>query len=368
MTDHPAYRNVLIVCHANTSRSVIAHRLLDAMLAAAGRADIRVRSGGIAPYARDGMLVSMDARLVLAEIGITVTPDSTATDLKIQRHLLAEADLILVMTAEQRRMLEAFPEARGRAVLTLREFAGESGDVEDPAGQGDDVFRACRNEIDRCLTAALPRLLGPTSGGRAADDSANADAGADRTPSAAAQPWEVVETQALHDCRVFTLVKRRSRSPRTAHVHDVYVLDAPDWVNIVPLTADGHVVMVRQYRHGVADVTLEIPGGMLDATDVDPGVAARREMFEETGYDSERIEALGQTHPNPAIQGNRCHTFVAHDVVRRAEPQLGQMEHTEPVLVPLARIPELILSGTISHALVIVAFHRLGLAAMRAGG
>ncbi len=361
MTDHPAYRNVLFVCHANTSRSVIAHRLLDAMLAAAGRADIRVRSGGIAPYARDGMLVSMDARLVLAEIGITVAPDSAATDLKVQRHLLTEADLILVMTAEQRRMLEAFPEARGKSVLTLRELAGESGDVEDPAGQGDDVFRACRNEIDRCLTTALPRLLEPAHGGRAADDAATIDA--DRTQSAAGRPWEVIETQAVHDCRVFTLVKRRSRSPRTARVHDVYVLDAPDWVNIIPLTADGHVVMVRQYRHGVAGVTVEIPGGMLDATDVDPGVAARREMLEETGYDSERIEALGHTHPNPAIQGNRCHTFLARDVVRRAEPQLGQMEHTEPVLVPLARIPALIRSGAISHALVIVAFHHLDLAA-----
>jgi 8-oxo-dGTP pyrophosphatase MutT (NUDIX family) len=175
-----------------------------------------------------------------------------------------------------------------------------------------------------------------------------ATADGDRTQSAAGRPWEVIETQAVHDCRVFTLVKRRSRSPRTARVHDVYVLDAPDWVNIVPLTADGHVVMGRQYRHGVAGVTLENPGGMLDATDVDPGVAARREMFEETGHDSERIEALGHAHPNPAIQRNRCHTFVARDVVRRAEPQLGQMEHTEPVLVPLARIPARIRSGAIS--------------------
>jgi protein-tyrosine-phosphatase len=154
------YRDVLFVCHANTSRSVIADHLLRRFLAEHGRPDIRVRSGGIAPYARDGMLVSMDARLILEEIGIDVSREATATDLKVQRHLLAEADLILVMTIQQREMLGAFPEATGKPVFTLREFAGEIGDVEDPAGQGEDVFRACRDEIHRCLQKALPRLLG----------------------------------------------------------------------------------------------------------------------------------------------------------------------------------------------------------------
>jgi protein-tyrosine-phosphatase len=164
MLERTGYLRVLFVCHANTSRSVIAHQLLERLLAAAGRSDVTVRSGGIAPYARDGMLVSMDARLVLREIGIEVPADATATDLKTRRHLLAEADLILVMTAAQRDMLDAYPEAAGKPVFTLHEFAGESGNVEDPAGQGDDVFRACRDEIARCLERALPRLLAAPAG------------------------------------------------------------------------------------------------------------------------------------------------------------------------------------------------------------
>jgi protein-tyrosine-phosphatase len=155
-----SYQCILFVCHANTSRSVIAERLLRRLLADAGRSDVTVRSGGIAAYARDGMLVSMDARLTLGDLGIDVPSDTGATDLKTQRHLLAEADLVLVMTEEQRRMLAEYPEVGGTPVYTLREFSGESGDVEDPAGQGEDIFRECRDEIHRCLERALPRLLG----------------------------------------------------------------------------------------------------------------------------------------------------------------------------------------------------------------
>jgi len=153
-------RRVLIVCHANTSRSIIAEAMLLRLLAARGLADaVEVRSGGIAPYARDGSLVSLDTRLVLREVGIEMPRDAGATDLKRNRHLIAAADVILVMTAEQRRMLAAFAEAQGKPVLTLRELAGEEGDIADPAMQSEDFFRRCRDEIARCLERGLPRLL-----------------------------------------------------------------------------------------------------------------------------------------------------------------------------------------------------------------
>ena len=154
-------RRVLVVCHANTSRSIIAEAVLQRLLAERGHAGaVEVRSGGIAPYARDGSLVSLDARFVLREVGIELPPGAGATDLKRQRHLLAEADVILVMTDEQRRMLAGFPEAAGKPVLTVRELAGETGDIADPAMQDEDVFRGCRDEITRCLVRGLERLLG----------------------------------------------------------------------------------------------------------------------------------------------------------------------------------------------------------------
>jgi protein-tyrosine-phosphatase len=153
-------RRILIVCHANTSRSIIAEQVLLRLVASRGVAhEVEVRSGGIAPFARDGSLVSLDARFVLREIGIDLPEGAGATDLKRQRHLISAADVILVMTGEQRRMLAAFEEAAGKEVLTLRELAGELGDIADPAMQSEDFFRNCRDEIVRCLEQGIGRLL-----------------------------------------------------------------------------------------------------------------------------------------------------------------------------------------------------------------
>jgi protein-tyrosine-phosphatase len=104
-------------------------------------------------------LVSLDAKFVLREIGIPEPPKPGATDLKRNRHLLAEADVILVMTEQQRQMLGGFEEAAGKRVLTLRELAGGTGDIEDPSMQSEDVFRHCRDQIVECLERGLPRLL-----------------------------------------------------------------------------------------------------------------------------------------------------------------------------------------------------------------
>lgn len=150
---------ILIICHANTSRSIIAEALLKKMLRERSRDDINVVSGGIAPFARDGALVSMDARLVLRDEGIHIAPESVATDLKANRHLVTDADLILAMTREQITMLLAgWPEAAGKDIHTLKDFAGIGGDIDDPAGQSEHVFARCRDEIKACLERAIERL------------------------------------------------------------------------------------------------------------------------------------------------------------------------------------------------------------------
>jgi protein-tyrosine phosphatase len=139
----------------------MAQALLERMLAARGLdARIRVTSGGIGPHARDGMIASLDARIVLREEGIHLTEETiVSTDLKAHRDVLAGADLILTMTEEQKRLVRAHAEAAGRAVFTLAEFAGDEGDIRDPVGQDEARYRATRDEIKRRLEGSLPRLL-----------------------------------------------------------------------------------------------------------------------------------------------------------------------------------------------------------------
>jgi protein-tyrosine-phosphatase len=150
---------ILIICHANTSRSIMAEALLKRMLRERSRDDIIVESGGIAPYARDGALVSMDARLVLRDEGIHVSPEAVATDLKTNRHLITRADLILAMTRQQIALLRAeWPEAADKEIYTLKDYAGIGGDIDDPAGQDEHVFARCRDEIKTCLLRAVERL------------------------------------------------------------------------------------------------------------------------------------------------------------------------------------------------------------------
>ncbi len=151
---------VLLVCQANTARSVMAQLLLERMLRERG-ADgrVTVRSAGVGRWARDRMLASHDARIVLREEGIHLAEDGfVSTALHAHPELLAEADLVVTMTLEQVPVVEALAAGRRLRIVTLRELAGEHGDIADPAGQGEDVFRACRDEIKRCLVKAVERL------------------------------------------------------------------------------------------------------------------------------------------------------------------------------------------------------------------
>jgi ADP-ribose pyrophosphatase len=173
--------------------------------------------------------------------------------------------------------------------------------------------------------------------------------------------WQTVREELLVSTPVFDLERRRAIHQERGE-RDFYVLKPPTWVNIIPLTRSEDVVLVRQWRHGIGAFTLEIPGGMMDPDDPSPRAAARREMLEESGYDSRRISALGSVHPNPAIQPNVCHSFLARDVHPVSAPCFdGGGEEATVVTVPLTDIDRLIRSGKITHALVIAAFALFGM-------
>ena len=124
---------------------------------------------------------------------------------------------------------------------------------------------------------------------------------------------KTLKSDVAYSTPIFDLHRRRSMHARRGE-RDFFILDAPNWVNIIPLAKNGDIVMIRQWRHGISEFTLEVPGGMVDPEDESPMHAARREMVEETGFDSDAIVALGKVHPNPAIQGNICFSFLAERV------------------------------------------------------
>jgi 8-oxo-dGTP pyrophosphatase MutT (NUDIX family) len=173
--------------------------------------------------------------------------------------------------------------------------------------------------------------------------------------------WRVVQRDFLQDCRVFSVSRTLAESERTGERFPFFRIDSADWVNVVPLTRGGEVVMIRQYRHGSGEVTLEVPGGMVDPGETPAGAAAR-ELLEETGYRAARIEALGHVSPNPALFGNRLHAFVARDVEKVAEVRNEAREETLVELVPRRDLPELVRRGRVDHALVIATLHFLELA------
>ena len=173
-----------------------------------------------------------------------------------------------------------------------------------------------------------------------------------RTP----RPWRQVRQGQEYD---FTILRVREDSyadPRDGSLHGRVLLTAPDWVNVVALTPKGEALLVRQFRFGVQANTLEIPGGMVDAGE-SPAAAAARELAEETGFQAGSWRLLGAVHPNPALQKNMCHTYLALDCQRLAASPPQTDEDIEVVRVPAESLERLVQQGAITHALVVNAVY-----------
>ena len=168
-------------------------------------------------------------------------------------------------------------------------------------------------------------------------------------------PWQVKNSHVMARTKIFDLMTRTAVSPRTGREHDFYLLKAGNWVNIIPITPDQKVILVRQYRHGTDKVTLEIPGGLVESEQT-PEEAARCELREETGYSAPDMRLLGRVRPNPAFLNNWCYSYLAEGAVKTAEKDLDDAEDLEVVTADLAHIPDLIVSGEINHSLVLSAF------------
>ncbi len=156
MTIEFPYKSILIVCSANTARSCMAEGFLkDYFLK--NKLHVNVYSGGIASYARDGMLISMDAKLAMEEIGIELSVTSKSADLKKHKELIKNADLILTLTEKHKESIMKFEESNNKEIFTIKEFAGEIGNIEDPSMKELSGFKISRDEIIKCLIKGLKK-------------------------------------------------------------------------------------------------------------------------------------------------------------------------------------------------------------------
>jgi ADP-ribose pyrophosphatase len=175
------------------------------------------------------------------------------------------------------------------------------------------------------------------------------------------QPWKKVGSKLLGDFRIFKLRSDVCVHPKTGQEHDFFVLDSVNWVNIIAVTPDQRLVMVRQYRFGSQTVELEIPGGMMDPHENDPVATAVRELREETGYAGENARLLCQIHSNPAILTNKTFTVLVENCRLQHGTEFDHAEDLTTELVPVANIPQLVAHEKIGHSLVVVALYQFEL-------
>jgi len=164
--------------------------------------------------------------------------------------------------------------------------------------------------------------------------------------------WRRRDDRSLLKTRVFEVRGSEFVHPDRPQAKEFFVIDPPEWAVVAPVTADGRLVMVRQFRFGSEQLSLELPGGVVEPGE-DPLQTAARELAEETGFTGGQAERLGLVHPNPAIQSNQAHLIVISDVVATQATFWDVDEEIETLLLPIDEVLKKARTGEITHALML---------------
>jgi 8-oxo-dGTP pyrophosphatase MutT (NUDIX family) len=163
-------------------------------------------------------------------------------------------------------------------------------------------------------------------------------------------PWTVENSRILREDRWLKLRADRCVTQRGAVLDPFYVFEYRDWAHVVAFDEDDCILFVRQYRHGYGGMSLELPGGIVDAQDADPLQAARRELLEETGHDAARFELLASLSPNPSTHTNRLHVAFAEGARLIRPPALDATEDLRVERLTVEEAVECAVRGRIVNA------------------
>ena len=165
--------------------------------------------------------------------------------------------------------------------------------------------------------------------------------------------WTRRESTRVGSYRVFDVHHHKMLDGDGRERRDVFCFECPSWCNVVAVTDSDELVLIWQYRFGTDAMGLEIPGGVIEPGE-SPEHAALRELREETGYEADRLDHLVTVEPNPALQNNLCHTYLALGARRSAKQSLDENEECEVALVPARHAEELLTGRHVAHALCVV--------------